>query len=69
MYLFIFYFQCFDTVIDKKVEVLENEKLKWEHESTRRVFRVLTSVSITYGNRSTNVFYFFYKITRKKLEL
>ena len=54
------------------MEVLEDEKLKWEHEPVERVFarysefsRTSTSVSITYGNTGKIVFYFFDKITHR----
>ena len=60
--------------VETRVEVWENEKLKWEHEPAWQVFpryfefsQTFTSVSITYGNMG-NVFYFFYKITRGKLK-
>ena len=56
----------------------ENEKLKWEHEPPRRVFRryfkftkTFTSISITCGN-TENVFYFLninYKISILKSRL
>ena len=66
--------QSFHTVIETRVEVWENEKLKWEDEPAGRVFpryfefsQTSTSVSITYGNTEKTVFYFFYKITRRKL--
>ena len=69
------HFPCFHTVIETRVEVWENEKLKWEHEPVGRVFprnfefsQTSTSVSITYGNTGKNVFYFVYKITRRKLK-
>ena len=70
------HFPCFHTVIAIQVEVWENEKLKWEHEHILwlvfpRNFefsQTSTSVSITYGNMGKNVFYFFYKITRRKLK-
>ena len=47
------HFLCFHTVIETRVEVWENENL--------------SSVSITYGNTGMNVFYFFYKISCRKL--
>ena len=50
-------------VIERLVEVWENEKLKWEFSQT------FTSVSITYRNTVKTVFYFFYKITPRKLNL
>ena len=50
--------------IERRVEVWENEKLQFEHFEFSQTF---TSVSITYGNTEKNVFYFFYKITRRKL--
>ena len=69
------YFPCFPTVIETRVEVWENEKLKWEREPVERVFprnfevpQTSTSVFITYGNTGKNVFNFFYKITRRKLK-
>ena len=47
------YFPCFHTVIETRVEVWENEKLKWEREHAGRVFpryfefsKTFTSVSI-----------------------
>ena len=50
------HFPCFHTVTETLVEVWENEKLKWEHESARQVFpryfefsQTSTSVS-THGN-------------------
>ena len=49
--------------------------MQWEHEPIERVFsryfefsQTFTSVSITYGITGKNVFYFFYKITRRKLK-
>ena len=64
-------FPCFHTVIETRVKVWENVKLKWEHEPVGQVFprnfefsQTCTSVSITYGNTGKDVFYFFYKITR-----
>ena len=52
------HFPRFDIVIETRVEVWENEKLKWEHEPVGRVFpshlelsETSTSVSITHGNR------------------
>ena len=48
------HFPCFPTVLETRVEVWENEKLKWEHEPVGRVFQrnskfseTFTSVSIT----------------------
>ena len=48
------HFPCFHTVIETRVEVWENEKLKWEHEHAGRVFpryfefsQTSTSISIT----------------------
>ena len=50
------HFPCFHTVTETRVEVWENEKLEWEHESVGRVFprnfefsQTSTRVSITYG--------------------
>ena len=67
------HFPCFHTVMVTRVEVWENEKLKLEH--VGRVFprnfefsRTSTSVSITYGITGKTVFYFFHKITRRKLK-
>ena len=55
------------------MEVLENEKLKWERELVGQVFpryfeffKTFTNVSVTYGNTLKDVFYFFYKITCRK---
>ena len=69
------HFPCFHTVIETRVEVWENEKLKWEHEPVGRVFpryfefsQTSTSVSITYENTGKHVFYFFHKIIRRKLK-
>ena len=66
-------FPCFHTVIETRVEVWENEKLKWEYEPVGRVFprnfefsQTSTSVSRAYGD-TENVFYFVYKITRSFL--
>ena len=63
------------SLMETRVEVWENEKLQWKHELVGRVFpryfefsQTFTSVSITYGNTEKNVFYFFYKITRRKLK-
>ena len=58
------------------MEVWEKEKLKcMEHDSARQVFprycefsQISTSVSITYGNSGKSVFYFFYRVTRRKLK-
>ena len=60
--------------MEARVEVWENEKLKWEHEPAGRVFprnfefsQTSTSVSITRGNTrgggggGGDVFYAFYK--------
>ena len=51
------HFPCFHTVIETRVEVWENEKLKWENEPVGRVFsrnfsfsQTCTSVSTTYEN-------------------
>ena len=51
------HFPCSHTVIETRVEVWENAKLKWEHGPAGRVFprnfeffQTSTSVSITYGN-------------------
>ena len=48
------HFPCFHTVLETRVEVWENEKLKWEHKPVVRVFQrnskfsqTFTSVSIT----------------------
>ena len=69
------HFPCFHTVVETRVDVWENEKLKWEHEPIGRVFpryfefsQTFTSVSITYGSTLKKVFYFVYKITRRKLK-
>ena len=54
------------------MEVWDNEKLKWEHKPTGRVFpchfNFSQTFTITYGNTGKNEFYFFYKITQRKLE-
>ena len=57
------------------MEVWENEKLKWEHEprsanvSTQfRVFPNFHECFYNVWNMGKNVFYFFYKITRRKLK-
>ena len=41
-------FPCFHRVIETRVEVWENEKLKWEHESVE-FSQTFTSDSTTYG--------------------
>ena len=60
------HFPCFHTVIETRVEV---------RKPAGRVFsryfefsQTSTSVSITYGTRKKNVFYFFYRLTRRKLK-
>ena len=57
------------------MEVWQNEKLQWEHKPTGQVFpryfefsQTFMSVSILYGNIVKNVFYYFYKITCRKLK-
>ena len=69
------HFQSFHTVIETQMEVWENEKLKWEHEprsanvSTQfRVFPNFHECFYNVWNMGKNVFYFFYKITRRKLK-
>ena len=55
------HFPCFHTVIEKRVEVWENEKLQLEHEPARQVFPryfAISSVSITYGNTEKKCFLF-----------
>ena len=66
---------CFYTVIETRVEVWENEKLKWEHESrtasASTLFRVLQNFDECLYNaweHGENVFYFFYKVTSRKLK-
>ena len=60
------HFLCFHTVIETRVE---------SRKPAGRVFsryfefsQTFTSVSITYGTRKQKVFYFFYKLTRRKLK-
>ena len=60
------HFLCFHTVIETRVEA---------RKPAGRVFsryfefsQTFTSVSITYGTRKQKVFYFFYKLTRRKLK-
>ena len=55
------HFPCFHTVIKTRVEVWENEKLKWKHELTGRLFsrfiefsQTFTSVSITVWEHGEN---------------
>ena len=73
------HFSCFRIVFETRVEVWENEKLKWEYELIRRMFprnfdffQTSTSVSITYGNTGGGergkCFCFSYKITRRRLK-
>ena len=61
---------CLHTVIETRMEVWENEELKWEHKPAGRVFprnvefsQTFTSVSIAVCKHGGNVFYFIYKIT------
>ena len=63
------HFPCLPTVIETRVEVWENEKLKWEHKPVGRVFphnfefsQTSTSVSINVCKHGKNVFNFFYKM-------
>ena len=67
------HFLRFHTGIEIRVGV--GRTIKWEHEPAQRVFpryfaclQTSTSVSITYRNTGGNVFYIFYKITRRKLK-
>ena len=60
------HFPCFHTVIGTLVEVWENGKLKFPRNF--EFFQTSTCVSITYGNTGENIFYFIYKITRRKLK-
>ena len=69
------HFACFHTVIETRVEVWENKKLKWKHKPTGQVFRAISSPPklpqefYNVWEHRKNVFYFFYKITHRKLKL
>ena len=70
------HFLCFHRVIETQVEVWKNEKLQWEHieacrASVSTLFRVLPNFLKCFYNvceHRKNIFYFFYKITRRKLK-
>ena len=73
--LIIKHFPCFYAVIETRVEVWENENTR-EHEGTRarrasasKLFLVLPKFHECFykvWNTGKNVFYFFYKINRRK---
>ena len=51
--------------------LIQSQKLEWKPAGrvfSRTFSQTFTSVSITYGTRKENVFYFFYKLTRRKLK-
>ena len=73
------HFPCFHTVIEIRVEVWENER-EFEVGTRARMasfpryfgfFQTFTSVPMQYNvwEHGKSVFYFFYKITRRKLKL
>ena len=66
------HFPRFHTVIETRVEVWENEKLKWEREPVMRVFQFHAISSFPKLPRvflQGNIYiYIFYKITRRKLK-
>ena len=46
------HFPCFHTVIKTRVEVWENEKLKWEHEPLGQVIHAISSSPKTFTSVS-----------------